>query len=432
MKKIPVCVSAPVDTYSGYGARSRDFVKALIKSKPEWDIKILSQRWGNTRFGYLADHNEVDLAKRLVPNLTKKPNVWIQITVPNEFQRVGDYNIGVTAGIETTLCDVSWVEGCNRMDLILTSSEHGKLVFNSSKFDKKDQQGNVLETVELTAPVEVLFEGVDVTKYKKVNTSSDVQIVKSLNEIKESFCFLMVGHWLQGDFGQDRKNVGGTIATFLESFKSKLNKPALILKTQQASSSVTDQSHLIGKIDEIKKKVGGANLPNIYLLHGELKDEEVNMVYNHPKVKAMVCLTRGEGFGRPFLEFASIGKPIITSAWSGHTDFLHKDLTLLVGGKLEDVHPSAVIKNMILPESKWFTFDHQTALKAYKIVFKNYKQSLKNAQKQAGIIKRQFTFDKMQEVLADIIQRNVPEFAREEKFKMPGIKKISLPKMQKL
>ena len=121
MKKIPVCISAPVDTYSGYGARARDFVKALIKSKPDWDIKILSQRWGDTRFGYLADHNEVELAKRLVPNLTKKPNVWIQITVPNEFQTVGDYNIGVTAGIETTLCDVSWVEGCNRMDLVLTS-----------------------------------------------------------------------------------------------------------------------------------------------------------------------------------------------------------------------------------------------------------------------------------------------------------------------
>ncbi len=115
-----------------------------------------------------------------------------------------------------------------------------------------------------------------------------------------------------------------------------------------------------------------------------------------------------------------------------HTDFLNKDLTLLVGGKLEDVHPSAVVKNMILPESKWFTFDHQIALKAYKIVFKNYRQALKNAQKQSSIIKRNFTFDKMQEVLADIIQKNVPEFAREEKFKMPGIKKISLPKMQKL
>ena len=93
MNKTLAVVSAPVDTYSGYGARSRDFIKALINSKPEWDIKILSQRWGNTKFGYLQDHNEVELAKRIIAKLESKPKIWFQITVPNEFQAVGDYNI---------------------------------------------------------------------------------------------------------------------------------------------------------------------------------------------------------------------------------------------------------------------------------------------------------------------------------------------------
>ena len=114
-------VSCPIDTYSGYGARSRDFVKALIESN-KYDVKILSQRWGNTRKGFLNDFKEWEFLKKyIVPGLNVQPDIWCQVTVPNEFQKVGKYNIGLTAGIETTACAHQWIEGCNRMDLILTS-----------------------------------------------------------------------------------------------------------------------------------------------------------------------------------------------------------------------------------------------------------------------------------------------------------------------
>src|SRR6056300_657277 len=155
MKKIPVVVSCPIDTYSGYGARSRDFVKALINSQPDWDVKILSQRWGNTRFGYLQDHNEQDLANRIIPQLTEKPKVWFQITVPNEFQPVGEYNIGVTAGIETTLVHHSWIEGCNRMNLVLVSSKHAKKVFENSKYSTEDTKTNQTGSLDLKTKMEV-------------------------------------------------------------------------------------------------------------------------------------------------------------------------------------------------------------------------------------------------------------------------------------
>ena len=101
MSKLVAVISSPVDTYSGYGARARDFVKAVIKTQTDWEVKLLSQRWGETRFGYLEDHNEKDLIKRIIPNISSKPDIWIQITVPNEFQPVGKFNIGVTAAIET-------------------------------------------------------------------------------------------------------------------------------------------------------------------------------------------------------------------------------------------------------------------------------------------------------------------------------------------
>ena len=165
MSKPTLVVSAPVDTYSGYGARARDFVQSIIDTD-KYDIQILSQRWGGTRFGYLADHNNQSIASRIVPQLSQQPDIWIQITVPNEFQKVGKYNIGVTAGIETTLCDPSWIQGCNNMDLVLVSSNHAKKVFEESKFNIQDNRtGQVTGGVELTTKVEVVFEGADIEKY---------------------------------------------------------------------------------------------------------------------------------------------------------------------------------------------------------------------------------------------------------------------------
>ena len=217
MSKLKAVVSAPIDTYSGYGARARDFIKALILAKPEWDVKILSQRWGNTRAGYLEDHKEFDLASRILPKLTEQPDIWMQITIPNEFQRVGKYNIGVTAGIETTICHVDWIKGCNNIDLVLVSSNHAKKVFETSKFEIQDPHTDqIIDRVSLKTPIDVLFEGVDLTKYFKEPTSSF-----DISEIQESFCFLVVGHWMQGDFGQDRKNIGYTVKSFLETFKNK-------------------------------------------------------------------------------------------------------------------------------------------------------------------------------------------------------------------
>jgi glycosyltransferase involved in cell wall biosynthesis len=321
-----VVVSCPIDTYSGYGARSRDLVKALIETK-KYDVKILSQRWGNTRFGYLDDHNETDLASRVIPNLNAKPDIWIQISVPNEFQKVGTYNIGVTAGMETTLVHQSWIEGCNRMDLILTSSTHSVNTFKQTTYEEREQNTNrVVRKIKLEVPIDIIFEGVDLTKYFNHGKAK-----LDLSEIKESFCYLLVGHWMQGDFGEDRKNVGYTIKSFLEAFKNKPNPPALILKTMQVGTSIMDRNRILKKVDALRKTVKG-KLPNVYLMHGELSDTQVNDLYNHPKVKVMVSHTKGEGYGRPLAEFAAIGKPIICSGWSGHTDFLSRDHTVLIGG----------------------------------------------------------------------------------------------------
>ena len=426
--KPTLVVSCPVDTYSGYGARSRDFVQSIIDTD-KYDVKILSQRWGGTRFGYLKDHKNESLASRIIPQMTQQPDVWIQITVPNEFQKVGKYNIGVTAGIETTLCDPSWIEGCNRMDLVLVSAQHAKKVFEESKFNMQDSNtGQVTGTVELQTKVEVVFEGADIEKYAPLAWP----VTLDLSDIPEMFCFLTVGHWLQGAIGEDRKNIGYTIKAFLETFKNKKDQPALILKVQAgAGTSIMDREAVLDKIDAIRKTVKG-KLPNIYLLHGEMSDAEVNELYNHGKVKAMISLTKGEGFGRPLLEFSLINKPIIASGWSGHIDFLDNQFTKQIGGTLHNVHPSAVVDKMILAESSWFKPDDSLVGKALKDVFEDYKVYKELAKRQGYRSRTEFSYDKMRETLDTLLTQYIPEFPKQVQLKLPQLKKIELPKLKKI
>jgi hypothetical protein len=429
----PLCiVSAPVETYSGYGSRARDFVKALIISKPDWDIKILSQRWGNTRYGFLEDHKEYDLQSRIIPQMTQQPDYWFQITVPNEFQRVGKvYNCGVTAGIETTVCDPSWIEGVNRMDLTLVSSNHAKKVFTDSKFQVKNNNGQISGLIELTKPVEVLFEGVDLNKYFHISAEEYplTDFTEELNEIKESFCYLFVGHWLQGTIGEDRKNVGLLIKSFLHAYKNKANKPALILKISSATNCIMDRDEMLNKIDAIRQTIGSDNLPNIYLLHGDLDDIDINLLYNHPKVKAMISLTKGEGFGRPLLEFTTSKKLVIASNWSGHIDFLDSKFSYLVSGEIKQIHPSAVVDKMLLKESGWFNVDEGDVGKMWIEVFSNYKKYIDAGKRQGHLSRSQFSFDKMTDKLKEIINN---KFDKPKVLQLPTLKKLELPKINKI
>ena len=419
----PTCViSCPIDTFSGYGARSRDFVKGLIQSKgEEWDIKILPQRWGETPFNFLPQDDP--LKQRYIPgiNENRKPDVWIQITVPNEFQPVGKYNIGVSAGIETTVYPAEFIDGSNRMDLNLVSSEHSKQVALASQFEKKDR--NTQQTVgvlKLDKTIDTLFEGLDLNVYNKKPQNSGL-----LKDVKEEFCFLYTGHWLPGAFGEDRKNTGLMIKTFLETFKGLgRKKPALILKTNQVNYSLLDREDTLRKINEIRTQISG-NLPNIYLLHGEMTDEEMNKLNNDSKVKAFISFTKGEGYGRPLAEAAITGKPVITTNWSGHKDFIHPDYNVLIGGELTNVHPSSA-NQFLLAESQWFSIDTAVASKAMKDVFKNYKYYNEKSRKQTQYIKNNWSFDKMVEKLDTHL--NKINIQKTVQVKLPQLNK--LPKLE--
>ena len=438
---------APIGTRSGYGDHARDLCKILIEDD-KYEIKIADLRWGGTPRNALTVENPEHkmFIERMIKGeeLKSVPDLHIQLTVPNEFQFLGRYNIGVTAGIETTMCSPDWIKGLNAMNLNIVPSVHSRNIFENTNWTRKNQQGQIEEEIKLRKPVEVLFEGVKPV-FKKTNVLPQ-SIVDEMKNVKNSFNFLYVGHWLKGDMGQDRKDVGMLIKVFLETFKNAKNQPGLILKTSGATFSKLDRREILAKINAIKGSVTG-NQPSIYLMHGQLTDEEMNALYNHPKVKAHITFTKGEGFGRPLLEASISGKPIIASGWSGQLDFLPKELAILLPGQLTDVHPSAVWENVILKEAKWFTTNYNYASQVMRDVFGNYRKYLLNAKKLGVINESKFSFERMRKEFLKLLDNYVPKFATQFSVNLPGLpqspqlpilnkieepKEITLPKLKQL
>ena len=420
MNKPVFVISCPYDTYSGYGARARDIVKAIINTD-KYDVKLLTQRWGSTAWGFCKDNPEWEYLHnhKLGGKLTEKPDIWMQITIPNEFQQVGKYNIGCTAGIESNLCKPEWIEGLNRMDMNWVSSNFAKQTFENTKYEKKNKQTNQIEGhIALEKPIKVVFEGANLDIYKSI-TSSEIKTI-NLDSINEAFCYLFVGHWMQGDYGHDRKNVWKMVKVFYETFKNQKQKPALVLKASVGVASYMSRDEILDRIKQIKDTVNATDLPNVYILSGEFSDQEMNELYNHSKIKSMVSFTKGEGFGRPLLEFSLTGKPIIASNWSGHTDFLKPSFSTLVGGELENVHASSA-NDWLIKESKWFKPHDIEMGRNLKDVYKKYKQHVVKAKQQKNFSKTRFSFEKMQELVDNILTNNVPNFPKQIGLNLPKL-----------
>ncbi len=410
---------APVATRSGYGDHARDLLHSLYKLD-KFDIKVISTRWGATPMDAL--NYDRPFHKWIVDNIIQKPeqkpDIYIQVTVPNEFQPLGYYNIGITAAIETTHCALDWVHGCNRMDLVIVPSEHSKKSLVDTVFNETDNQTKqLIAQHRITKPVEVIFEGFDEEDFG----TNEVADISDLNEIKEDFAFLFVGHWLKGDLGEDRKNVGMMIKTFAMAFKNEKVKPALILKTSTAGFSILDRERLISKIRETLGK--DYKSVSIYLLHGDLIPAQMNGLYEHPKVKAMLNFTKGEGFGRPLLEFSLTGKPVIVSNWSGHLDFL-KEGAVLLDGELKPVHESAA-DQFLLKEAKWFNVNVSKALPVIKDVYKNYDKYKVAAYQLGKQNKQNFGLEKMTKLFDTILN----QYGIYNK-KQPTFQPMQLPKLK--
>lgn len=326
-----VLLSSPCLTHSGYGVHSLQLARYLL-SKPI-DLQFQPLNWGDTPWVTNPDVHDGLIGQIMDRTAVTKSqyDINIQLRLPNEFDStLGKYNVGVTAAVETDRCSHEWIAACNRMDLIVVPSNHTKnIMIASGKLEK---------------PIAVVPEAFN---EHCLNTERQLDI-----DFETPFNFLIFGQVTGNNPHSDRKNIFFTIKWLCEVFK---NDPevGIVLKTNAGRMTKIDKKICTDMFSQILKEVRPGPFPKLHLLHGMMTDEDVGSLYHHQKIKALVSLTRGEGFGLPILEAAASGLPVIATNWSGHLDFMNLGKFVNVDYDLKEIHKSRVDNKIFVNGAKW-------------------------------------------------------------------------------
>ena len=365
MKK-KIFVRGPVLSQSGYGEQSRFALRALRSREDLFDIYIQPINWGQT--GWVWEESEfrnwmdsrILETQLLIQQKQLQPDISLQITIPNEFQKICPINIGYTAGIETDRVAPQWLQKGNDMDKILVVSNHAKNTYVNTVAEARNNQTGETFPYKLETPVEVVWESTPLPETK--------EDITELN-LKNDFNFLCVSQM------GPRKNLENTIKWFVEEFVDQ--EVGLVIKTNTKGNSRIDLEHTENALKAILAAYPDRKC-NVSLLHGDLSEGQMRGLYEHDKIKAMVNISHGEGFGLPLFEAARLGLPIISIGWSGQTDFL-SDEFLKVKHELKTVLPQAAWDGVIQKESQWAYADQGSFKMALRMMHKKYDQFLKQA-----------------------------------------------------
>lgn len=328
-----VVLRGPVLTQSGYGVHCRQIAKWLLGRK-DLNVSFIVTPWGDTP--WYINENECnglvgEVMKRSLPPTNKKFDISFQLQLPNEWSTdLAIKNVGITAAVETDKCNPDWINACNVMDTVVVPSQHIKKTLTN--------------TGAITKPLLVIPESFS----DAIVDSAELQL-----KLETSFNFLIFGQITGASAESDRKNIFYTIKWLCESFKDNPDV-GIVIKTNMGRNTKIDCQVTKNILTKVATEARGTNInPKIYLLHGDMSEKEVAGLYKHNQIKALVSLTRGEGFGLPILEAAASGLPIIATNWSGHLDFLNCGKFIDVNYQLTNIHPSRVDNKIFMKDCKW-------------------------------------------------------------------------------
>ena len=447
-----VLMIAPFNTRSGYGDHARSIFYSIM-DRDDLDIKCIDVKWGNTPRNHL--NPKVPRHKKLLDtfvdgnNIKTQPDVLIDIRIPNEFADGAKVNVGITAGVETDVVSPEFLAGMNKMDLNIVPSKFTAATFKKCNYDKMEEVGGgqkqKVGEVSLQKPIKVLFEGVDTDiYYPREKHEMKSNFTDELDElIKEDFAYLHVGQWGKGGYNEDRKNIPLLIKNFIKAFSNRPNSPALVLKVNGANFSILDKHDITSRINKIKDEFSQVDsIPNIYLIHGDLTIDEMSLLYNNPKIKALLTCTHGEGYGRPMAEATCCDLPVIAPKWSGHMDFLTDSESLFINGFMKEVPKSQLWNPIIVKPSKWFDVNEADVVRKIRMFHKKHKLITKKAKRLGKKNRRDLSLKAMAVEFNKIMDDIFKQIPSPVSLKLPKLKKVDsqdskpakvkLPKLKKV
>lgn len=336
MDKKTVILRAPVLTQSGYGCHARQIARWLFDlADSRNDIEVVCEPliWGQTP--WITDVTAYDgLIGRVIQSAQQKQSydVSIQLQLPNEWNPfLANFNVGVTAAVETDVCNPDWVECVNKMDLVIVPSEFIKqTLYNSGKVETR---------------VEVIPEAFPDAILEKDLPALDLKLTTKFN-------FLVFSQVTGNNPENDRKNIFYTVKWLSEVFKDSPDV-GVVIKTNLSRNTSLDRINTMNLFGQLLMETRKTDFPKFYLLHGDMTEKEIASLYRHPDIKALVSLTRGEGYGLPILEAAASGLPVIVTNWSGHTEFLSHGKYIKVDYSLAPIHQTRVDGQIFVQNAKW-------------------------------------------------------------------------------
>tara|TARA_R110002020_G_scaffold18560_10_gene64632 strand:+ start:2458 stop:3714 length:1257 start_codon:yes stop_codon:yes gene_type:complete len=404
MSRKKVMLRSPLLTQSGYGEHGRFILRALRSREDLFDIYAHATNWGKTSWIHqdTEERRYIDSCLQKTMEATHqlgempKFDLSVQVTIPNEWELLSPVNVGVTAGIETTKAAPVWLERGNAMDRIITVSKHSKQTFADPSYEGKNRMTGEQMTLKLSTDIDVVGYPV------KSRDTTDVDL-----ELTTDFNFFAV------QLLAPRKNTDQLIHAFVEQFRDNENV-GLILKSSIMKNCMYDRRASKNQLSALLKTFGEHKC-KVYLLHGYLTEEELNAIYTHPKVKAYVTTTHGEGFGLPLFESAYNGLPVIAPDWSGHIDFLYKP-TKLKKGKTKNkamfskisytlgpIQEHAKWDGVVEADSMWAYPELGSIKMAMEEVYKDHGRFKKQAKQLQEWVLEEFTEEKQYNKIVDSI-----------------------------
>lgn len=368
-----VLLRGPFLTNSGYGVHARQIARWAL-SKSDWDVKVQALSWGIT--SWLIDSNgENGLIGKIMERTFSTANMPIfdisfQVQLPNEWDpRLARVNIGVTAAVETDRCNPEWIMSCNQMTAVVVPSHYTKSVLES--------------TGKITVPIFVIPE----SYYDELTEETSQQFSY---EFSTKFNFLVFGQLTGNNPENDRKNLFYTLKWMFEEFKDDKDV-GVILKTNSGRQTKIDRLMTEKFVKQLVKEVRKSPYPKVHLLHGKMDNREISSLMRDSTVKALVSLTRGEGYGLPTLEAAASGVPVIATNWSGHLDFLKSDF-IAVDYTLGEIHSSRVDNKIFMKGTKWANPSESDAKKKLRKFYEKSTMPRHKAQEAAKRIRQDYSF----------------------------------------